>query len=786
MDQRPVNPPDGPPVCRNRIEVTGVVQGVGFRPFVARLAHRFQLTGFVQNHPAGVTVEVEGPQPHLAEFTMHLRGEAPPLARIATVSASVLSPVGSSSFQIASSIHRSTASIALAPDVGLCQDCRAELLDPRNRRYRYPFLNCTQCGPRYTILRETPWDRTSTTMNAFRMCAACEKEYQDPTDRRFHAEPNACPACGPQIWFLSQTSAATGAGFLQPGNICGAAAIAAFHDSIAADQIIAVKGVGGFHLACAADSSVAIRHLRQRKGRPAKPLAIMVADLEAARSIAHVTPVEAELLSSAARPIVLLRPRACHLPVADIAPGIRSIGIMLPYSPLHELLTERRPLVMTSGNISDEPLAFTNQQACSRLHSIADAFLLHDREIHAACDDSVMRVCAETPIVIRRARGFAPLSIGLADRGATILAAGGDLKSTFCITHDGTAWLSPHIGNAGSPATSQHFEQTLAHFQTLLQSPPEAVACDQHPGYVTSDWARRYAEQQQLPLIRVQHHHAHIAAVLAEHQRNPQERVIGISFDGTGYGTDGTIWGGEVLLASCVEFQRWAHLQTVSLAGGDAGVRHPARIALSHLWSTGLPWDERLPCVAAVPEYERRLLRKQLERDINCVPTSSMGRLFDAVAALAGVCQSTSYEGQAAMELESLADEASSAVPYSFRIIERSPCQIDLRGMLADICHDVLGGVSASMISSRFHRTVAQLTLELCQRARDMEGIEVVALSGGVFQNVTLTMLVMSQLQDQGFEVLTQQAVPPNDGGLSLGQAIIAASLVKQGAMGHQ
>lgn len=760
---------------RERIEVQGIVQGVGFRPFVYSLAQRLRLTGFVRNHSSGVTIEIEGPREQLTQFAESLQQDSPPLAQIDVIAVTAVAPAGSSDFQIIESKSMDVARTPISPDVATCDACLAELADPQNRRYRYPFINCTNCGPRYTIVRDIPYDRPLTTMRSFPMCDACAEEYRDPANRRYHAQPNACPVCGPTVWFVHGERTKDASAFERVTALSAELAIAAFHRSIEADEIVATKGIGGFHLACAATSSAAIRKLRERKGRVDKPLAIMAAEVAVARELAYIDAEEEQLLCSRQRPIVLLRRRADSGLSELVAPGNHYVGIMLPYSPLHALLVERTPLVMTSGNVSEEPIVRTNHQAFTRLNSLADAFLLHNREIHVVCDDSVVRVLRGHELPIRRSRGYAPMPVRLNRTVPTVLAVGGELKATFCFTKDLYAFMSPHIGDMGNLETLDAFERAVAHFRKLFRIEPEVVACDMHPGYLSSQWAREHARANNLQLIEVQHHHAHITAILAEHDLCDSGPVLGISFDGTGYGPDGAIWGGEVLIATCGHYQRWAHLKYFPLPGGDASIKHPYRTALAQLWAEGLPWDDRLPCVAHCPETQRRTLRQQLERNLNCVPTSSMGRLFDAVAALIGVRQSVSYEAQAAMEMEALADHVSRATPYPVSILASAPHVVDTGAMLSAICSDVIDGTPPGVVSSRFHRTIVQLIAELCNRARTEEGIDRVALSGGVFQNVLLLQHTVETLEEAGFEVLVHRVVPPNDGGLALGQAIAAA-----------
>lgn len=557
---------------REQIEVTGVVQGVGFRPFVFNLACRLGLSGFVGNHSAGVTIEVEGDRARLTEFVRCLQQDPPPLARIDGVHRMSVPATGSRGFQIINSESIPAARTPVGPDVATCDLCLAEMREPSNRRFRHPFINCTNCGPRYTIIREVPYDRPLTTMSDFSMCSACEHEYRDSSDRRFHAQPNSCPDCGPSLWFIRCSNTIDRAEFDRVSGSVGESAIRDFYNSIKADEIVAVKGIGGFHLVCSADSSRAIANLRERKQRNDKPLAIMVAGIESAKRIAEISFAEERLLKSPARPIVLLKRRPdCDLSPL-VAPGTALIGIMLPHSPLHTLLIEGQTLVMTSGNIRDEPMTRTNGESFERLRHLADAFLLHDREIHVVCDDSVIRSIDDREIPIRRSRGYAPLPVRLnsseTDNPASgILATGGELKNTFCLAMGDWGFLSPHLGDLTHLETLLAFRRGVDHFQKLFRIEPEIIACDMHPSYMSSQWAREQARTRGLPLVEVQHHHAHIASVLAEHRIDPRQLVIGISFDGTGYGPDGTVWGGEVLIASCLRYERMAHLKPVLLPG---------------------------------------------------------------------------------------------------------------------------------------------------------------------------------------------------------------------------
>ena len=640
----------GVPV-RHRVRVAGVVQGVGFRPFVHRLATRLSLTGHVGNDTQGVVVEVEGAVAAVAEFEARLVTDAPPLARIFRVDATPVEARHDDRFRIIESQATGAVGTFVSPDVAVCDDCTAELFDPADRRFRYPFINCTNCGPRFTITLRLPYDRPNTTMRDFVLCDACRSEYEDPGDRRFHAQPLACADCGPRLWFEGPAGVVNGTD----------AAIAAAQRALACGAVVAVKGLGGYHLACDAASTGAVDTLRQRKARQDKPLAVMVGDLAAARRLAQVDRFEAVHLSGPERPIVLVARRAGGPLAAQIAPRNPHIGLLLPYTPLHHLLFRRVPgsdetvptaLVMTSGNLSDEPICYDDADARNRLGRIADAWLIHDRPIHVPCDDSVVRLDDGVELPIRRARGYAPLPVRLPFEVAPTLATGGEIKNTFCLAAGRHAWVSQHIGDMGSLETLDAFERSTRQYSDMYEVDPQRVAADAHPGYRTRFWAEDHATG---PVDLVQHHHAHIAAVMVEHALPPGERVIGFAFDGTGYGTDGAIWGGEVLVAGYDRFERSAHLRYIPLPGGDATIRKPSRAALAHLWAAGIAWAPDLPPVGNTTTEERTVLRRQLERGVHCVPTSSMGRLFDAVSSLLGVRHTASYEAQAAMELEHLA-----------------------------------------------------------------------------------------------------------------------------------
>lgn len=796
----------------------GIVQGVGFRPFVYTLAVQLELGGFVGNDGDGVFIEIEGPASALDRFQAELQDNPPPLAVIEHVEVQELAPQGEQHFVIVASDAEPSAAVHtfVPPDQALCANCRRELFDTQDRRYRYPFINCTNCGPRFTIIRGMPYDRPLTTMESFPMCEECRHEYADPADRRFHAQPIACPACGPQLRFVWSASAAPSAPPVPAEPLSGSpaeqsrarttAALTQAQHVLASGRVLAVKGLGGYHLACNAADGDAVALLRVRKGRAGKPFAVMAASLAAAQRIAFVDADEARLLTSGAHPIVLLRKRPAAALAPNVAPGNGYVGVMLPYTPLHELLfsdlgagTPPAILVMTSGNLSEEPINWRDEDALARLSAIADAFLLHDRPIHVPCDDSVVRSFDGHELPVRRARGYAPMPITLPvthsgpgqagrESNVVLLATGADLKSTLCLLQGRHAVLSQHIGDMGNVETYEAFTRAADHLQTLFRIDPEVLACDAHPGYLSTRWAHEHAEGR--PVIAVQHHHAHIASLLAEQGAaagTSDEPVIGFSFDGTGYGTDGAIWGGEVLLAGRTAFDRSAHLRYIPLPGGDSAVQRPYRTALSHLWAAGVEWLPALPPVAACPPAERALLLRQLDTGFNCVPTSSMGRLCDAVAALAGVCQEATYEAQAAIELEALAPSSVTVDPselarsgYEFHYVESGGTTVvDAALLMRQIAADVLAGRPAGWVSTHFHAALAQMIVRIASAERARTGIGRVALSGGVFQNVVLLSAAVSELRRAGFAVLVHRRVPPNDGGLALGQAAIVAGQLR-------
>ena len=750
------------------IHINGIVQGVGFRPFVYALAKRFGLTGWVRNTSAGVDIELDGVRELLEDFVFGLKTETPPLARIDDLQVVWRSKNGFTSFEIVHSEAISGAFQPISPDVCICPDCLRELFDRGDRRYRYPFINCTNCGPRFTIIKDIPYDRHLTTMAPFAMCPDCAVEYADPLDRRFHAQPVACPVCGPKIWLeLSR-----GKTIISEGD----SALKQVRQLLMSGKIVAVKGLGGFHLACDATNAGAVIELRRRKLRVDKPFALMMYDIETVEKHCFLDAYEQSLLESSARPVVLLRRKPGSPIVPDVAPRQDTLGVMLPYTPLHFLLLEKavgfpEALVMTSGNLSEEPIATSNDEACRRLANLADAFLLHDRDIYTRCDDSVVRSFGKNVHPIRRSRGYAPFPVRLPKEVPPILATGGELKNTFCITHGNYAFLSHHIGDMENYDTLRSFEQGVEHFERLFRVKPEALAYDLHPNYMTTRYALARAGRENLPVIGVQHHHAHIASCMADHGLDGSRPLIGIAFDGTGYGLDGAIWGGEFIVADYLGFQRPYHLAYFPLPGGDAAIIRPGRTALALLWMLGIDWDDCLAPVKDLSSEERMTLHVQLERKLNSPLTSSMGRLFDAAASLADVRQKVNYEAQAAIEFEALVDTQETGA-YHFEIAQS---EIQVLPAVTGLVADVLAGVPAPVISARFHHGLVNMIREVCSRIRAQTGLNEIALSGGVWQNMTLLTLSLAGLRQDGFQVYIHHQVPTNDGGLALGQALVAA-----------
>jgi hydrogenase maturation protein HypF len=751
--------------ARRRVVVHGVVQGVGFRPYVYALARSLDLAGSVWNDGDGVVVEVEGAPAAVDAFGRRIEAEAPPLAVVSAVSQVDVPVEGGTSFVIRPSEH-ATGRTFVSPDVSICDDCLTDLRDPGNRRHRHPFVTCTNCGPRYTITTGLPVDRAQTTMAAFALCADCAREYADPADRRFHAQTICCPACGPRLRLVGPAREPTS----------GEEALIEARSLLGHGAVVAVKGLGGYHLACDATTASAVETLRKRKQRGDKPFALMVADLAAAERLVRLDDAERQLLASRHRPIVLARRRAGA--VADaVAPGSDDLGVMLAYTPLHHLLLglpeddHRLPvLVMTSGNLTGEPIVTDDADARTRLAGLADAFLYGDRPIHVPCDDTVTRTVDGRESPVRRSRGHAPLPLNLPFESPPALGVGGDLKNTFCVAEGRLAWMSAHVGDMDDLATLAAFTAAEAHLEMLTGVAPAALAADRHPGYRSRRWALDHAAGR--PVEDVQHHHAHVASTMVEHGLPADARVLGVAFDGTGYGDDGAVWGGEFLVAGYGDFVRAAHLSNVPLPGGDAAVRNPCRMALSHLRAAGLGWDPALPCVRACTDEELGLLDRQLTTGLRCVPTSSMGRLFDAVSSLAGICHRVGYDAQAAMELEAAARRAGEVPGYRFAVAGE---QVDAAPVLAEAAADVLAGAGPGVVAARFQTGVVDLLAAVLERLRDETGLGVVTLSGGVFLNAYLTSACARSLTARGFEVLRHHTVPASDAGLALGQVAVLA-----------
>ncbi|WP_369204000.1 carbamoyltransferase HypF [Streptomyces sp. PU-14G] len=779
---------------RSRVLVRGVVQGVGFRPYVYGLAGRLGLAGHVTNTGEGVVAEVEGAREAVAAFRQRVGSEAPPLAVVESVTHEPLPPLGGSGFRIVASRSGGTPSALstlVAPDIATCRACLRELADPADRRHRHPFVTCTDCGPRFTLVTGLPYDRANTTMAGFAMCERCAREYEDPADRRFHAQPVSCHDCGPRARLLVPRAPGAGTGWTEHGGD----PVAEARRLLARGAVVAVKGLGGYHLACDAADEESVRLLRRRKARGDKPFAVMARDPADVEAFAAVGPRERAVLAGDRRPIVLLRRRLPGaergLPGAErglaaaVAPCSPDLGVMLAYTPLHHLLLGLpgdppgpRLLVMTSGNLGGEPLAWDEDEALERLAPLADAFLTHDRPIHVPCDDSVVRVVDGEVLPVRRSRGYAPVPVPLPVPVRPALAVGGDLKNVLGLGEGRRAWLSAHIGDLDDLATLRTFERAGEHLASLTGVAPQLLAADPHPGYRSTRWAEGAAGDR--PLRRVQHHHAHVASVMAENGLDGSSPVLGVAFDGTGYGDDGAVWGGEFLLADYDRSTRVAQLRYAPLPGGDAAVRHPWRMALAQLWAAGLAWDADLPCAQGRSEAELRVLARQLDRGLHCVPTSSMGRLFDAVSALIGVCRHAGYEAQAAIELEAAAAACSAPDPGAYAFALRSPTGggpllADPGPLLAAVVADLRAGAARELMAARFHAAVTALVLRACAAVRERHGVETVALTGGVFANALLSEACARGLRGDGFTVLRHRIVPPGDGGLALGQLLVAA-----------
>jgi len=770
-----------------RISVRGIVQGVGFRPFVYRLAAKHNLKGYVYNTSEDVKIEVEGELEAIKQFELELGIEAPPLAHIEGIAVTHHPPIGYKNFEIRHSIAEEGKYQLISPDIATCQACLSELLNPSDRRYRYPFTNCTNCGPRFTIIEDIPYDRPETTMRYFQMCPQCQAEYENPLDRRFHAQPNACPKCGPKVELVDN----------QGKRVAGSDALATASQLLKRGKIVAVKGLGGFLLACDASNEAAVKTLRERKRRPSKPFAIMVNNVNEIKKHCYVSPEEEKLLTCPQSPIVLMKWKAGSSVSREVAPNLEYLGGMLPYTPLHHILLKdtELPLVMTSGNLSEEPIAKDNDEALKRLSGIADYFLIHNRGIYSRYDDSVAIVERGTNQLVRRARSYAPYPIHLTFRARQVLGCGAEMKNTFCLTRDNYAFLGQHIGDMENMETLEHFDNTISLYEKLFRIEPEIIAYDLHPDYLSTKYAQELSKSSNIKLIPVQHHHAHIASCMADNKL--EASVIGVAFDGTGMGSDGYIWGGEFLVADYCSSDRVGHLEYLPLPGGDAAIKRPYRTAIGYVLSL-LGKDTLMAIIASgakhppvafigeISEIEIGIIKRQIENGLNSPLTSSMGRLFDAVSALVNIRGEIDYEGQAAVELEMAAyayhceersDEAISndKESYPYRIIVDEGMRIvQLRDLLSAIIEDLEQGVSSGRISVRFHNTIARMTDEMCRLIADETGINQVALSGGVFQNRLLLRETIKLLENSGFQVFTHRQVPCNDGGISLGQAVVA------------
>lgn len=753
-------------ISLSRISVRGVVQGVGFRPFVYQLAARHNLRGWVCNTSEDVKIEVEGETKDIEEFIKGLREQAPPMSHIEDIQVVPAQPQNYDKFEIRESIAETGKYQLVSPDIATCPDCLKEIFDAADRRYRYPFTNCTNCGPRFTIIKDIPYDRPKTTMQNFKMCPACQKEYNDPTNRRFHAQPNACPVCGPKLELVDAKGKAVAC-----DDIINKTATL-----LKEGKIVAIKGLGGFLLACDATNEKAVDLLRQCKNRPAKPLAVMLATIDEVKKHCEIDEEEENLLKSPGSPIVLVKWKSESGITKAVAPGLKYIGVMLPYTPLHHLLLSEAglPLVMTSGNLSEEPIAKDNDESLRRLGDIADYFIMHNRDIYSRYDDSVMIVEKNIPQFARRARGHAPYPIHLPYQSRQILGCGAEEKNTFCLTRDNYAFVSQHIGDMENMETLEHYVNTIGLYEKLFRIKPEIIACDMHPEYLPTKYAQESAAKEGLKLYPVQHHHAHIASCLADN--GVKGPVIGVALDGTGYGADGNIWGGEFMAADEKGFKRVAHLEYLPLPGGAQAIKKPYRAAIGYLLALGIELDRKLPLFKQVDTKEIDVIKNQVEKGFNAPLTSSMGRLFDVVSALTGVRTTIEYEAQAAIDLEMAAYDApneSGFYPFSFE--EKDGITIiKLYDLLRAVVLDIKDHGRQPIIAARFHNTIARMILETCRNIAGKTGVKRVALSGGVFQNRLLLRKTVPLLESAGFEVYTHRQVPCNDGGIALGQVVIA------------
>jgi len=758
---------------RLKVIIHGAVQGVGFRPFIYRLSTELGLRGWVLNSSQGVFIEVEGERPLLEDFLLRLEREKPPRAIIHSLEFSFLDPVGYPDFVIRHSQEAGEKTVLILPDIATCRECHHEVWDPSDRRYRYPFTNCTHCGPRLTIIRALPYDRPNTSMAHFPLCPDCRREYEDPLDRRFHAQPVACPICGPQVALYS------GDRHFESGcHLAGDEAIQEAAQAVQEGRTLAMKGLGGFLLIVDARNEAAVQRLRERKHREEKPFALLYPSLEMVKEHCFVSPLEERVLTSPESPIVLLRRRPGAEVAPSVAPGNPDLGVMLPYTPLHDLLMQELgfPVVATSGNRSDEPICIDENEAQERLDGIADLFLVHNRPIVRHSDDSIVRLVLGQELVLRRARGYAPLPVLLKHEVPPILAVGPYLKNTIALSVGRRVFLSQHIGDLDTPEACAAFERVIADLTRLYEVEPVAIAHDLHPDYFSTQWARRAACDAPVELVAVQHHHAHLASCLAENE--VEGPALGVTWDGTGYGLDGTVWGGEFLWGDASSFERVAHLRTFRLPGGDAAVKEPRRTALGVLWehfgAEALEWEDLVP-VTAFSSGERRLLRQMLERGLNSPVTSSAGRLFDAVAALVGLRQKARFEAQAAMMLEYAVDETV-AEAYPLPILNSQPLVLDWGPLLEALLADLRQGASVGVMAARFHNALVEGIVAVAQTL----GVERAALSGGCFQNRILLERAYHRLTEAGIRVYVHQRIPPNDGGIALGQVAVASETVAE------
>lgn len=750
-----------------QIEINGIVQGVGFRPFVFQLAGKYGLRGEVSNTSSGVTIFVEGNQKQIEQFLTDLTTTAPPLAQITEIKPRTVSPAGYQTFAISRSKRQSSVSTLISPDVSVCPDCLEELFNPNDRRFKYPFINCTNCGPRYTIISDIPYDRPNTSMKPFPMCPDCQQEYEDPLNRRFHAQPNACQVCGPHVSLYDRNRIP----------LTAASPVDETARLLKSGAIVAIKGLGGFHLAVDAQNDAAVTRLRKAKHREEKPFALMSADCDQIRTYARLLPEEERLLMSIQRPIVLLEKQTPNSISDQVSPRNRYFGVMIPYTPLHYLLLDHHftALVMTSGNMSDEPIAIDNDDAFLRLAGIADYFLIHNRDIYLRSDDSIVRYVSDDVRIIRRSRGYVPTPIFLKKKVPQIIACGAELKNTVCLTRENRAFLSQHIGDLENLSTLEFFEMTIDHMKRILDIHPDAVAHDRHPDYLST----RFAFEQDIQKISVQHHHAHIASCMAEN--GVDDTVIGLSFDGTGYGDDATIWGGEVLIAEYKGFERIASIDCVPMPGGDAAIKEPWRMAVSYLYRVfgDRFHDLDLQFLKHIDQSKMDVIVKMIENRVNTPLTSSMGRIFDGVAAVCGLRNQVFFEGQAAMEFEMKAAEGVFG-QYDWRWQNRDICRLDIEPMIRGIVSDLQNNIPVSVISSKFHQTLIETYTHLCCRVRKNFGLKKVVLSGGVFQNAFILKGLINRLKSEDFQVYSHCRVPTNDGGISLGQAVAAARMLER------